>query len=130
MSNFSNEQLRQFAELGGWSHVVISRRDQYSEIGYSGFRPGQAVSDGQLHAVPDFTKDTNLAACFEVLERFCEQRKLTWVVAKNQDGSVRCVLYAWPGQPFRRKRAASAVGPTKQEAIINAVLAAGGMHAG
>jgi len=126
MSEITDEMLRRFMELGGWTPHVVDRESTGPLIVYwhpptCGKDPkhGSKSCDYERHreSMRDFR--TDLAACFEVLERVCEERGLLWTVGKSAytDDSERFFCVLDPNVTL---------GPTKQDAIILAVLAAGG----
>ena len=120
---FTPEQLRSFAEAGGWS--VVWKLDHYAltkpngEI-VQGFADEGTSADIkrriEIALLPDFPND--LAACFEVLEHVSQVYQLNKVHPDDvaQYGQYELAIYT-PFSPTRN-------GDTKQAAIIAAVLAA------
>ena len=109
---FTPEQLRQFAEAGGW--IKIHANPDHPAFGCP-------PNSKQLRALPKFLND--LAACFEVLEyvtRNLVAHTPTWFLTKreNIDGIAEKTYRMEIGWNF------IGFGNTKQEAIIAAVLAA------
>lgn len=110
-TTFTPEQLRIFAELGGWRRGAISGKWH---------RPGCEALGFECACSPSSPDFTDLAACFEVLEHFTDQRAThpdgyEWSLSRV-DGVYNCdimVLGLGEGD-----------GDTKQAAIIAAVLAA------
>lgn len=104
---FSDEELKRFAELGGYVfHEAEAIDGEIYERRYWS-KDGMGRED-----LPDFP--SGLAACFEVLEHFTHDYDL--VVAEYSD---RSLAYSVRIRAFPRKFA-----DTKQDAIIKAVLAA------
>lgn len=110
---FTNEQLRKFAELGGWT------------LGDDELWTPPQPADYFISALPDFLH--NLPACFDVLERFCGEE--CYEVRRVDKSSVawhRGHGYKCQVPMAKRGRWTEAAADTKESAIIAAALAAGG----
>ncbi len=112
----TSEQLKKFAEAGGWVHAGnCLHKTVDGEWHCFSFRP----ADGYLTETPEFL--TDLPACFDVLERVCEQSNFGWRVERTD--SLRCLIFR-RGLIVRDPAVGYSKAKTKQEAIILAVLAA------
>jgi hypothetical protein len=124
-------ELRRFAEIGGWKHakncnVVLDGSGVYTFRHHPdcvSFAP-----DGMLTGTPDFLAPENLHLCFDVLERVCKKRTALYTISSGQKDSDECGVI---GEHFNMflvfvgsEDCADACAATKNEAIINAVLAA------
>ncbi len=123
MADLTSEELQEFARLGGWQFTV-------TPFGVDNVITPEGLPT--LNGLPHFP--SNLAACFDVLERFCTERKWTYLLCMIPETHNDCRL--GPVQHFNlmiEMRGADEDWPdicaaTKQAAIIRAVLAAGGTH--
>ena len=109
---FAPEQLRQFAEAGGWTDITHEPSYRSS---------GVIPNDGRRTLLPDFPND--LAACFEVLE-FKYVRYDLIVSAGGCSISLFDSDRNWFDMGMGPHWFLGPKGKTKQEAIIAAVLAA------
>ena len=107
---FTPEQLRQFAEAGGYKWYEDPTGADLN--GFHWLHPNTVLYED----LPDFPND--LAACFEVLEHLQVPYQLNRCHPDDvaQYGQYELAIYT----PFSETRN----GPTKQAAIIAAVLAA------
>ena len=97
---FTPEQLRRFAEAGGWTFNEKASNYQWTFDNY------------QYKRLPDFPND--LAACFDVLECFCG-KDYDYIVSRNYCDIV---------SGFDSHSIADGHGSDPRQAIIAAVLAA------
>lgn len=103
----------EFAKAGGWLY------GHYYPEGHGWLSPDL----GTYPNLPDF--DTNLQACFDVLERFCSERHLLFELGQ-QIGSGYYAAFDWHDLSAFQFESDTHFehGETKQEAIQRAVLSA------
>lgn len=115
MTDWTPEQLKAFAEAGGWS-------ERWLRLDSGGDRPVWVPPNGdetRYRRLEDFPND--LAACFEVLEKIHPDYRLMSVGAR---GSNFWVEVADVAGEWVRPAGTYVFWATKQDAIIAAVLAA------
>ncbi len=125
------EQLRRFAEIGGWKFQQFARVEMncwhtpqclYAAADFNDETKRCDHECGE-RGFPNFSHPESLHLCFEVLERFCEERDWTWYLDNDYnhtDGryAIRLRKHELNGYlPF-------VFASTKNAAIIKACLSA------